>query len=288
MRSRVLTAFNRKPEPSPRSRRGAAPLWIGLSVAAAALAAAGNVVALLDVDRVYGTDYPALTDQAIAQDLTDLLVVAPLLVVAAVLALRGSARATVAWLGALAFTGYNYVIYTLSVHFGPLFLLWVAVLGLAGYALIGGLATLDPQVVGRGLAGTPRRSASAFLIGIAALFAVLWLSDIIAALATGVAPASVTELGVPTNAVHVLDLAVFLPAAVLAGVQLLRRRATGRVLAPVLLAFLTLTGLPILVTPVVTGLRGGVADWAVAAPIGLITVAGAALFCAVTRIPTRP
>src|SRR3954462_7321539 len=36
----------------------------------------------------------------------------------------------------LAFTLYNYAIYTLAIHVGPLFLLWTVVLGLAAYALI--------------------------------------------------------------------------------------------------------------------------------------------------------
>jgi hypothetical protein len=49
--------------------------------------------------------------------------------------------------GLLAFTVYNYAIYTFTIHFGPLFLVWVAVLGLSVFALIGGLATLDAAAV---------------------------------------------------------------------------------------------------------------------------------------------
>ena len=66
--------------------------WLWLSIAAALLAAAGNVIGLAAVDRVYGDAYPSLTDQAIAQDLASLFVVAPAIVLLAVLGLRGSLR----------------------------------------------------------------------------------------------------------------------------------------------------------------------------------------------------
>jgi hypothetical protein len=257
--------------------------WRRLSIAAAIIAMAGNVAALAAVGRVYGSSYPSLTEQAIAQDVTNLAVVSPMLIVFAVWTAHGSVRAYLAWLGALMFTVYNYVIYSFAVHFGPLFPLWVAVLGLSTYALVGSLMTVDPAVVQASLRDDARRFAGWFLIAATALFAVLWLSDIVRALAAGAVPTAVTDLGVPTNPVHVLDLAVFLPAAAIAGVLLLRKAPLGSVLAPPLLMFLALTGLPILLTPAVTRLRGGVPDWTAVAPIAIITVMSVALFVRATR-----
>jgi len=43
------------------------------------------------------------------------------MLIAAALALRGSVRSYLVWLGVLTFTIYNYVIYTFSVPFGLLF-----------------------------------------------------------------------------------------------------------------------------------------------------------------------
>ncbi len=111
-----------------------------LSVAAALLAMVGSVVGLFDADGIYGKETLPLVDQAIAQDAVNLLVVSPAIIVLAVLTRRGCPRAYLVWLGLLAFTVYNYVIYAVSLHFGPLFLLWAAVLGLALYALLGGVA----------------------------------------------------------------------------------------------------------------------------------------------------
>jgi hypothetical protein len=270
---------------------GSAPqpsVWFRLSVGAAGLAMVGNVLALVGLDRVYGSTYPSLTDQAVAQDLTNLLLVSPLVIVLAVGAIRGSVRAYLGWLAGLTFTVYNYVIYTMSIHFGPLFPLWVAVLGLSFYALVGGLASVEPAVVRRQIVAQPRRLTGWFLAVVGILFALLWLSDIVRALVKDTAPASVLELGVPTNPVHVLDLAIFLPAAVVAGVLLLRQHDLGVLLGPVLVLFLALTGLPILVTPMVAQWLGDAAAWQVAAPIAAITAASLGLFVRLTRRPSPP
>jgi hypothetical protein len=265
--------------------------WAWLTTAAAALAATGSVVGLFAYSSVYPDTYPSLTQQALAQDVVNLAVVVPLLIGAAAATRRGHPRAWPVWVGALTFTAYNYVIYTFSIHFGWLFPLWVAVLGLATYALLGAASVIDPAAAKASMRGGPIRTTAWFLIAMGGLFALLWLSDIVRALRAGTVPASVSDLGVPTNPVHVLDLALFLPAVVVTGVLLLRERPLGFVGAPVLLLFLVLTGLPILITPLVATALDQTASWAVAAPIAVITVAGLALLTAYLRgmstIPAR-
>jgi hypothetical protein len=257
--------------------------WLALSIAAAGLAAGASAIGLVAVDRVYGNAYPVLTDQAIAQDLANLVIVSPVMIILAVGARRGSLRAHLALLGALAFTVYSYVIYTFSIEFGPLFLVWVAVLGLSMYALIGAVAALDPPEVRRRYGRTNVSVAASFLVVIGALFAMLWLGDIVPALAGGTSPAAAVGIGVPTNPVHVLDLAIFLPAVVFTGIWLLRGRDLGYVLAPGLLLFLSFTGVPILITPFVATARGNDAAWWLMAPIGLVTAIGVWLAATLLR-----
>jgi hypothetical protein len=98
---------------------GATQPWLGLSVAAAVLAAVGNVVGLLAVQRIYGRETVVPADSSVAQDLVSLGLVVPLLVVLGTRAARGSARAYVCRLGCLAFTAYSYAIYAFALHFGP-------------------------------------------------------------------------------------------------------------------------------------------------------------------------
>ncbi len=254
-----------------------AAAWLWLSIAAALLAIAGSIVALA-VKSIYAGLTPVFLPQALAQDIANLALVAPLWLLLAALALRGSLRAYLLWLGVLTFTVYNYVIYTFSIPFGPLFLLWVAVFGMSIYALIGGIATIDHQAVKA--AFTSRRASLAtawFLIITAVLFGLLWLSEDVPALLSGARPQSLIDMALPTNPVHILDLAFFLPAVIATGVLLIKQRPLAYTLAPTFIVFLILTGIPILLTPVVQTARGEAAAWGVVVPIGALTAVLSAL-----------
>src|SRR5665647_2174129 len=201
--------------------------WLWLSIAAALLAVAGSVIALA-VDSIYAGLTPSFLPQALAQDIANLAVASPALLILAALALRSSLRAYLLWLGVLTFTLYNYVIYAFSIPFGPLFPLWVAVLGLCIYALIGGVAAVDHGAV-------------------AARFA-------------------------SRRAVTVVAWFLIVPAVLATGVLLLKRTPLAHTLAPSLIVFLVLTGVPILLTPAVQAVRGETAAWGVVIPIGTLTV----------------
>jgi hypothetical protein len=261
--------------------------WLRLSLAVAAVSAIGNVIALLDVDRYYGAETDVFIDQAIAQDWVSLLVIAPLMAFFGWRSMRGSAASYLVWLGFVTFTVYNYAIYAFAIHFGPLFLLWVAVFGAAIFTLVGGAFSLDAYAVANALDYRKARLTAGFLLFTALLFGVLWLSDIVPALLDGGAPAGATDVNLPTNPVHVLDLAVFLPAVTVVGGALWQRRPLGYAAAPALLVFLALTGLPILATVAVAAVRGTDPAWQLLAPIGVITLA-ASLLAARAVWPLRP
>jgi hypothetical protein len=247
--------------------------WLWLSIAAAILAAAGSVIGLA-VAPIYADLTPAFLPQALAQDIANLLIAAPALLILATLGLRGSLRAYLLWLGVLTFTVYNYVIYTFSIPFGPLFLLWVAVLGMCIYALIGGVTAVDQRAVAAHYTSQRAVTVTAwFLIVIAILFGLLWLSEDVPALLAGARPQSVIDMALPTNPVHILDLAFFLPAVIATGVLLIKRRSFAYTVAPAFIVFLILTGIPILITPVVQSARGETASWGVVGPIGALTLA---------------
>jgi hypothetical protein len=97
---------------------------------------------------------------------------------------------------------------------------------------------------------------SVYLLLVAILFALLWLSQDIPAIVTGKAPQSVTENGLLTNPVHVLDLGFYLPAMIITAILLWRRKFLGYFFAIPLLVFSILTGIGIIAIDVVTGMRG--------------------------------
>ena len=255
----------REPAPSWLPRR-----WMGLAAAAALLAAVGSVVSLSSAATIYGQETASLADQATAQDLVNLLLVAPLVLVLGWRAHRGHLAAYLGWLGCVTFTVYNYAIYAFSIHFGPLFLVWIGVLGLSIFALLGSLATVDTSAIKACFAGRPLRWPGWFLIVAAALFTLLWLSQILPDLLAQRPSRSASEWNVPTSPVHVLDLAFFLPAAATTGVLVLRRHRWGYATVAGQLTWVALTCLPIMVTPLVADARGHQPGWAVIVPIGVM------------------
>ena len=239
--------------------------WWWLTLSVALLAAAGRLAA----DRIYNQETSVLFDQATAQDVVTLLPVAPLLAYLAVSARRGSLSAFLCLPGLLAFTVYNYAIYAFSIHFGPLFLVWVAILGLSIFTLVGALATADMPAIKQRFAGRAMPRPAWLLIVVAVLFVLLWLSEIVPSLLAGDPSRSARDWNVPTNPVHVLDLAFFLPAAVTSGILLLRRRPLGYATAAGQLVWIALTCVPILITPLVANARGHAPGWAVTLPNGV-------------------
>ncbi|SFH89276.1 hypothetical protein [Nocardioides psychrotolerans] len=244
--------------------------WTWLIVGAAVLAACGSAVGLLAISSIYGDETDVFADTAVAQDVVNLALVAPAMAAFAVAAARGSWRSYLCLLGFLAFTVYNYAIYAFSLQFGPLFLVWVGVLGLAIFALVGSLSSLDADQVRARFASRAMPRTAAFLVSVALLFGVLWMSEIVPDLVAGRPSSSASDWRVPTNPVHVLDLAFFLPALVVSGVLLLRRHPLGYVTVVGQLVWIALTCLPILVVPFVSSARGHEAVWAVEAPIGIL------------------
>jgi hypothetical protein len=257
-------------------------LW--LTVATAVASAAGCVAALLQPTAVYGDETRVLANAATAQDLVGLAVVAPLLLILSLAAARGSLTCWLCCLGCLGFTVYNYAIYAFSIHFGPLFLVWVAVLGLSLFALITGLVLIDPHLI-RNRFVVPSRLTGWFLVSMAVLFTLVWLGEIVPDLAAGRPSTSAADWEVPTNPVHVLDLAFFLPAVAITGVMLLRRHWLGYATAAGQLVFLGLTCLPILLTPCVAAARGHTAGWGVIEPIGVVAVATLVVLWRLLRTP---
>jgi hypothetical protein len=222
------------PLPWQTSLRKVRPSWLWLSLPLTVLAVAGSLVGIL-VGGIYSKETANWAGQSVGQDIANLFLY-PLLLGLAFLAARGSLRAYLAWTGLLAYSAYTYAIYAFASHFGPLFLLYVAVLGLSVYALIGSLTSIDAERVKASFGPMASVRQTAWVLdALALLFLIMWLSVDIPATVRNAPGKALRDSGVLTNPVHVLDLGLFLPAMVLVAVFLVRGRATGFVLAPVLL-----------------------------------------------------
>lgn len=116
----------------------------------------------------------------------------------------------------------------------------------------------------------PRKLTGFYFIMFAVVFYFLWLYEIILSIFNNETPKSVEETGLITNAVHVLDLSVFLPAVLISGIFLLRRKTIGFIMAPLLLTFFILMNITIAWLVVLMKQRGAGGEYPVAIAMGVL------------------
>ena len=212
------------------------PVPIGARVVAVALAIAVAVSAALGllVDGVYHDPAPVVALFR-GYDLVALTVAVPLLVVAFT---RTSARAVLVWAGVLVYAIYNYSYYLFGAELTVLSVLHAAVFALAVVGLLL-LARMDRRAIAsRYRPRTPVRTVGAVLAGLGIALAVMWFVTMAQALPAGMAMREPSQLVVPTSFTHlgaVLDLALLVPAYLVAGVLLWRRAVWGHIAATALL-----------------------------------------------------
>ncbi|HZT05463.1 MAG TPA: hypothetical protein VFC51_00390 [Chloroflexota bacterium] len=244
-----------------------------LSIAAMALSLIGSAAGFF-IPGVY-RDAPVWAAAARGSDLVNLVMALPTLAASMILARRGSIRGQLVWLGALGYLLYAYAIYAFDVAFNELFLVYVAALGLVFWALVTLLPQVHPSVVyGRRREGMPRRLVAGYLVVVASATFALWVRQDIQALVSGVTPAGVRAAGIPTDPVHVLDLAFFLPILWIAGVRLWQGKPTGYLLAGALLPMVVFVGTSAAAAVVI---EGASSSGAAGPAVGLALVAGAGL-----------
>ena len=195
---------------------------------------------------VYGRETAWVVPQNRGQDLVTLGALAAL-VWALIRARRGSPRAILVGLGLLGYVAYTYTGAAFAYAFNALFLVYVALFGLSGAALIAGLASIDaPALRGAFDARVPRRSVIAFLVVMALVLCMLWLAQIVPFFVDGTLPPMISKANTPTVFVFVLDLGVVVPLALLSAWWLGRDAAWGYVLAGFVLVKAATMGLALL------------------------------------------
>ncbi len=227
--------------------------WLSLIIALSVLIAS---IAGLTLKSTYARETTPWANQAMGQDIANLVSITVLLI-ALYFVSKGSVRAFMIWIGTLLTLLYAYVIYAFAAHFNSLFLVYVAIIGLCFYAFFSSALELQPErLQPHFIAVTIYRAVSIYLLLIAMLFALLWLSQDIPAIVAGKVPQSVTETGLLTNPVHVLDLGLYLPGMVITAILLWRRSFLGYFFAIPFLVFNILTGIGVIAIDVVAVRQG--------------------------------
>lgn len=224
-------------------------------------------------------DNPLITATFRGQDLVTLFVAVPLLVVGLVLELRGSRRGRLLWLGTLFYGMYGYLFYAVGAAFNAFFLLYVAIFGLASYALVLAAPSIELEpLAARVESGAARGTAITYLLVVALGLGVLWTVISLGYLFTGVVPAPIVASGHPTGVVFAIDLVFIVPPMLIGAIGLIRRRAIGWVLAAVMsvngtIYTLSLAAASISVEAGRVGTGEELPIWSVLTVLGVITSA---------------
>ncbi len=184
--------------------------------------------------------------QSAGQDLIDLALISPVLLISVLLMRKGNRIALYISAGATLYLAYTFLIYCVAVKFNQLFVFYCLVLGLSFYSFLDFLL-FALKIKIRSVTDTPESNkiAAIYFISIAILFYGLWLSEIEPSVWNNTVPESLDEVGLATNPVHVLDLAFLLPAVFITGLMLLKRNVFGILLTPALLTFFILMDITI-------------------------------------------
>lgn len=206
---------------NPRLMRMAFALSAALVTLMVAAAGAG-----LAIDGFY-PDIPWAAQALRGGDLVTLVLVAPLLAAALDAARRGSARGRLIWAGTLGYAVYNYAYVAFGAEFNDLFLVHVAILSLAIWALILLLAGLDTDAVAARFGNrTPARTVAALFGVVTLVLAGLWTYSSLRQAVTGELPAGAA----PPAALHMVyatDLTFFVVPLGVTTVLLWRRTRWG-------------------------------------------------------------
>ncbi len=218
---------------------------LALSLLLAVLVAFVSIVGITN-PATYAQETPNWQAQSIGQDYADLILVVPFLLISTILLYLGRKRAIYLWGGSLSFLLYTFTIYCFDIHFSSLFVVYCAVLGLSFYLFMYFLYEHIKHHIINGFRDfTEAKLTGIYFITIAAVFYLLWLSQIIPSITTAKLNPDLVNVGLLTNPVHVIDLSVCLPAFFIAGILLIKKHELGFALAPVVLTFSVLMDLNI-------------------------------------------
>lgn len=196
-------------------------------------------VAGLTVDGVY-VDSENAKEALRGNDMVNLVVGIPIMVIALWMTARGSTRGHLLWLAMITYVMYGYAYYVFGPTFNSLFLLHVAIFSLSMVALGFGLGAFDPtNLRPRWESSVLPRAVAIFLILIVATLIGNYAYETIRYSTGGELPTDV--LPFEEWRVHLgyaLDLSIIAPASIIAAVLLWKNSTWGYTVAAILLIFL--------------------------------------------------
>lgn len=183
---------------------------------------------------LYQYESVSMASQAKAQDIVTIFLGVPLLIISLFWARKGLIKGRLLLVGTLGYFLYAYASYSFLAMYNQFFLIYVVLLSVSFFAFTLTMLSFDLEKLGRHFKPkTPVKFLGYFLIFLSVTITLMWLGRIINPLISGIIPA---ELGhYTTLVIQALDLAFVVPAAMLAGLLVLRKKPFGYLLASVVI-----------------------------------------------------
>jgi hypothetical protein len=183
------------------------------------------------------------------QDTVVLFLGVPLLIIALLLAQRGSATGQLLLMGILGYFLYVYASMALGASYNRLFLLYIIIFSASLFAFIQAFSAVDLDLIASRIPDElPVRGLAIFMFvaGLVTLF--VWGGPIVKALLSGTPPERMDSY--TTMVTYALDLAVITPATFLCAVLILRGESLGYAIAVPLLTLIILLAPQIILSTV--------------------------------------
>jgi hypothetical protein len=211
---------------------GAGLLWRGAQETLSVTTFLGQRVELYG-GGLYEHDSLFVVGNNLGSDLVTVFLGLPLLAISLRLALRGSPRGQLLLVGTLGYFVYYGASYALgAVAYNEMFLVYVALFSATVFAFVWAFASIDLERLAIS-PNIPRRMIGIFMTASGIVTLGIWLMDPVGSLLTGDPPKRLDTH--TTLFTHAIDIAIIVPAAMLAGALILKRRPSGYVVASSLL-----------------------------------------------------
>ncbi len=205
----------------------------------------------------YARDTASMAVQGIGQDIVNLFLVVPLLLVSMFLMLKSNIIGLYVFGGTVFYILYSFIIYCFGVHFNVMFLMYCVTLGLSVFIFIIFLYEAGKKDVRQWFnEKLPVKYIGIYLIIVSLMFYVLWLKDVFPAIINNTVPASVSGQNLLVNPVHVIDISFALPGILVSAVLLMKKNNLGYILSPVSLVFILILAIALAMMVVMMKVRG--------------------------------
>lgn len=220
----------------------------------------------------YARDSASMAAQGIGQDLVDLFLAVPMLLLTFFFSVRGKRIARLLYAGIVFYIMYSFIIYCFGVHFNRFFLLYCLTLALSLYSFILVMSGFGKEDVAQWFNHAPARAVSIYIFMVALVFYGLWLKSIVPAIITDSVPPEVMDNDFLVNPIHVIDLAFALPGLILGSVLLWRKQGMGYVIASISMIFMVFLTIALSAMVVMLVVRDISEDYTVALVFGVLSV----------------